>query len=259
MNFTPNSLGGSVSRELAGRQRPVGPPGDDRAEHQRQSDARATLRRRPSCSIRWATLTNRENRYAAPRFTDDFVNFATGSSSEQMVSRTTSTATRCPTFTRRFTPTCSTPRLATQYEFAAAHLRTDTRHRQCHRSARDSWRFPTFSRGVHVRRRFSRTTSSAGSTRRRPCVNDQASANTYQFDTAPLWPICKNINHNPLDLGDNLPIPDKNHDADRLLVAAADVVGLSDLARERSRRTGPIRPGRSMTTSTSQPSASRTG
>ena len=62
-----------------------------------------------------SSLANRENRFASPRFSDDYFTLTVGSDGHVQsariptVSRMTSTATRCRTFTRRSTRTCWRP------------------------------------------------------------------------------------------------------------------------------------------------------
>ena len=62
---------GGCAGELAGGERPVGPPGDNRAAGAAATVAQSSLAQTIVLNT-LSSLTNRENRFAAPRFSDDY-------------------------------------------------------------------------------------------------------------------------------------------------------------------------------------------
>ena len=138
-------------------------------------------RRRPGSSAQTivlntlSSLTNRENRYAAPRFADDFYNFTIGQVLWPTGFRTTSTATRCrplslavPERVQLRAQCNDLPQLIYAPNYAVSQ-----REPVC-------WRFRTSSR-VPTRTRSFLQISTAGFIRRRRTSIDQAD-NQYQFD-----------------------------------------------------------------------------
>ena len=139
------------------------------------------------------SLTNRENRYAAPRFSDDFVNtwnskfeadgFYDDLNNDKVPDLYPSLYPNVfnagLVFAPNYTVSNAAALLAFPYIFPGAYT-----YPQVLNNDQFGWiHSPT------------------------PVVNDQA-GNTYQFDTNALTYL-QNINHNPLDLGDNSSIPDK--------------------------------------------------
>ena len=142
-----------------------------------------------------------------------------------MVSSTTSMTTRCRTFTRRFTPTCSTRAWST------APTRLDARTRRPRRSRHGG--LPGVS--LHLSRRLHvpavplerpvRLDSFSDAGGQRPGRRHRPISSTRM----PLVYL-QNINHNPLDAGRQRVDSGQELDADGILVASPDVVGFPDLA-----------------------------
>ena len=212
MNFFPNSLGGAVPvswqgvNDLSAHPASTGP-------NTVVSNTAAAFAAQTVVLNSLGSLTNRENRFAAPRFTDDFltitVNTTTGGVSYvngadgffddlngdkvpdlypslypnlfQFIANTTNTSLPRLIFAPNFTVVPPSAAFLTfPYIFPGAYS-----YPQVLSNDQYGWiHSPT------------------------PVINDQGT-NTYQFDTAALTYL-QNINHNPLDLGDNNSIPDKN-------------------------------------------------
>lgn len=147
------------------------------------------------------SLTNRENRFAAPRFSDDYFNLLAGNNTPDGFSDDLN-ADKVPDLYPTLYPNVLNTGLinAPGYlNFYAANTPP---------FSLGLLAFPYLYPGAYSFPQVLSKNQYGWIHSPTPVVNDQ-NGNTYQFDTSALVYL-NNLNHNPLDVGDNGSIPDKN-------------------------------------------------
>ena len=158
-----------------------------------------------------ASLTNRENRYAAPRFSDDLVNTLTGTFGADGFSDDLN-ADKVPDLYPTLYPNVISTGLINA-PFYASYYQANTGAFTLPNTAGNPvlLGFPYIFPGAYSVPQVLNKDQFGWIHSPTPVVADKPpGTNTYQFDTNALVYL-NNINHNPLDANDNVAIPDPNY------------------------------------------------